>query len=90
MSKEVHSDGSGVQLPLVTDNQDVLLLPIQYREENNLSVAEFAKLVDVSPRQIYQYESKGYQNCSVPTLTKIFKVLNIEVSGFFSNTDQAI
>jgi len=60
---------------------DLMLVPIKYRLVSHMSVEAFARLVDVSVRQITRYESEAYQNCNTSTFKKILLKLNIDLAG---------
>jgi len=60
---------------------DLMLAPIKYRLVSHMSVEAFARLVDVSVRQITRYESENYQNCNTSTFKKILLKLNIDLAG---------
>ncbi len=60
---------------------DLMLAPIKYRLVSHMSVEAFARMVDVSVRQITRYESESYQNCNTSTFKKVLLKLNINLAG---------
>jgi len=60
---------------------DLMIAPIRYRISSHLSVDKFARMVDISPRQILRYESQAYQNSSIDNLKKILDRLHIKLHG---------
>lgn len=68
------------EIPIKTID-DLMLAPIRYRISSHLSVDKFARLVDISPRQILRYESQAYQNSSIANFKKILERINIKLKG---------
>ncbi len=68
------------EIPINTID-DLMVAPIRYRISAHLSVDKFARMVDVSSRQIVRYESQAYQNSSVENLKKILDHLKIRLDG---------
>jgi len=66
---------------VVNSIADLLVAPVRYRLASHMSAEAFARVVNVSTRQIFRYEQEGYRNCSVPNLTKILERLNIQLHG---------
>ncbi len=60
---------------------DLMAAPIRYRIASHLSVDKFARMVDISPRQIMRYESQTYQNSSITNLKKILECIHIKLKG---------
>jgi hypothetical protein len=60
---------------------DLMAAPIRYRIASHLSVDKFARMVDISPRQIIRYESQTYQNSSITNLKKILECIHIKLNG---------
>lgn len=60
---------------------DLMMAPIRYRIAAHMSIDEFGRKVDISPRQIARYENEGYQNINSSTFRKILKGLNILLDG---------
>ena len=68
------------EIPIKTVD-DLMVAPIRYRISSHLSVDKFARLVDISPRQILRYESQAYQNSSIANFKKILERINIKLKG---------
>ncbi len=60
---------------------DLMVAPIRFRIASHLSIDTFARLVEVSPRQIIRYESQAYQNSSITNFKKILERINIKLKG---------
>jgi hypothetical protein len=60
---------------------DLMVAPIRFRLASHLSIDRFARLVEVSPRQIIRYESQAYQNSSMTNFKKILERINIKLTG---------
>ena len=60
---------------------DLMVAPIRFRIAAHLSIDTFARLVEVSPRQIIRYESQAYQNSSIANFKKILERINIKLKG---------
>ena len=68
------------EIPIKTID-DLMVVPIRYRIASHLSVDKFARLVEISPRQILRYESQAYQNSSIINFKKILERINIKLEG---------
>ena len=75
----------GLGAIVISNWDDVLLVPIKYRVANNMTIEQFAQKVHVHSRQIASYEKEEYANVTMSTFRKILDEIDFNPTKYMKN-----